>query len=93
MLMLGMEQEYTLQFGKHEGYSLQQVAKTDPAYIIWLSGSRFKYTLSEAYSSVKTNNPEAITASQEYLKNFCLHCFAKKDAPHIFLQHQWELAT
>ena len=73
---------FKLEFGKHGGSTLGQVAKIDPSYVLWLSGTATKYTFSQAFQEVKRDHPDAIEAVRGYVKDMCLHCFMKKDAKH-----------
>ena len=56
---------FKLEFGKHAGATLGQVAKIDPTYVIWLSGTATKYTFSQAFQEVKRDHPDAIEARRE----------------------------
>jgi curved DNA-binding protein CbpA len=58
-----------LDFGRYEGLSLGQVARTDPAYLEWLkrhsSGLRYRHAIDEVMAAIAGRRPMASAASGE----------------------------
>jgi curved DNA-binding protein CbpA len=58
-----------LDFGRYEGLSLGQVARTDPAYLEWLkrhsSGLRYRHAIDEVMGAIAGRRPMASAASGE----------------------------
>jgi curved DNA-binding protein CbpA len=58
-----------LDFGRYEGLSLGQVARTDPAYLEWLkrhsSGLRYRHAIDEVMAALAGRRPMASAASGE----------------------------
>jgi len=56
----------TLDFGRYEGWSLQQIAATDPDYLTWLSrhssGIRYRQRIEALLAQNSTNQPSPETS-------------------------------
>ncbi len=76
-----MEGEYVLNFGMHEGKTIQAVAKEFPSYLLWIGGTTTKYSLTsqakEFYAVICKENPADVQAVKEFMLDRCRGCWTK----------------
>ena len=66
---------YRIDFGKYKDKTLDEIAKENPGYLLWLSGSVTKFSLKPdvqaRYTELEKSYPEALEKIKEYV-NSCV---------------------
>lgn len=71
--------DHILDFGKHKGKMLSDIIKSDPHYILWLSGIKtvrtIKKEFADAHKTVSENHGESVKHAKKLMEGRCFYCF------------------